>query len=160
MRRRWLKENLQKTNQPSEDFLILCLTSSRGFGFRLFALPLTKFWNNSTVYVDARRFLYFSGNVYRRGQAFCVGILILSVSKHEKQLIWLNSCLREFWSRTCSVSIHDLLIFSRIVKRKKQIIVGFGLFLGHFEQIENSKNKLTSELCNTTLFPPQSILYF
>lgn len=37
-----------------------------------------------------------------------------------------------------------MLIFSQIANRKNGIIVGFRLFFGHFEQIENLK----SELCN------------
>lgn len=45
---------------------------------------------------------------------------------------------------------HYSLIFLRIANRKKRIMVGFALFLGHFEQIANSK----SELCNTGLTSP------
>ena len=46
---------------------------------------------------------------------------------------------------------HDSLIFSRIANQKKRIMVGFGLFLGKFERITNSKSEIVSELCYTVL---------
>ena len=35
---------------------------------------------------------------------------------------------------------------------KKQIMVGFGLFLGKIERIANSRSELASELCYTDQF--------
>lgn len=54
----------------------------------------------------------------------------------------------------CNLSVpspvsHDSLINLRIAKWKKRIMVGFGLFLGKFELIVNSK----SELCYTCPIP-------
>ena len=49
---------------------------------------------------------------------------------------------------SCLVS-HDSLISSRIANWKKRNMFGFGLFLGKFAWIANSKNESTSELCYT-----------
>ena len=40
---------------------------------------------------------------------------------------------------------HDSLISLRNANQKKRIMVGFGLFYGHFERIANSKSELTSD---------------
>ena len=44
---------------------------------------------------------------------------------------------------------HESLIFSRITNWKKWIVVAFGLFLGKFERIANSKCEFASELSYT-----------
>ena len=40
---------------------------------------------------------------------------------------------------------------NHLANRKRQIMVGFRVFLNHFERIANLKGELTSELCFTVL---------
>ena len=58
-------------------------------------------------------------------------------------LSWIQPRMSVLWCINNLVA----LITSRIANQKKQIMVDFGLFYGHFEQIANLKSKLTCESC-------------
>ena len=49
---------------------------------------------------------------------------------------------------TCWVQCHD----SQIWNRKNRIMVGFELFLSHFEQIVNFRSELAGEICYSVIY--------
>ena len=53
--------------------------------------------------------------------------------------------------RNVWIVLYDSLISSQIANRKKRIMIRFGLFLGKFEFITNSKSELASESCYINL---------